>query len=911
MARPKSTLSSLKTYRVNAFFVVFWVLAAHLAAIAQFTRGFLLTRPVLPDYTNTTSVSAQPPFERAVLLVVDALRHDFVVTPDNAVEDVPYLRNFPVAELSSNPENSFALKFMADPPTTTLQRLKGMTTGSLPAFVDAGSNFAGYQIQEDNWLFQATENLGPVSFAGDDTWEALFSHLFSESYPYPSLNVRDLDTVDNGVKKHLPDMIKNTTNKIVIGHMLGVDHVGHRYGPAHPKMADKLQETFAFVEEIVNLLDDKTVLMVMGDHGMDQTGNHGGDSQDELEAALWVYSKRPVFSHEGATTVNQIDLVPTISGLLGLPVPFNSLGFPIRQAFSNSKLWKQISSEVAEQIKRYAGRVGVLSSSDVELANSGTPAVFQEMMLSKFKDMWIQFDTNSMILGIGLLVATTLMTVVIYNSSRGTTLTTISHHQCLGGSLGLLCGLVYLITQSSNDNTNSVDTIDKVIKLCVYSGSGSVLTGLLASLKLMRPSKPSKWTAFAFVILSIEFATSFSNSYVIWEASITHYLLVTIFVVLAASCAYQGSPLVMYLGGWCAIVSLLVLRLCSSWQICREETASRCVSTFFEPGSSMVPLWTYFAIGVLGLVFPYLMKRFWMIGQNNIGVANMILNLSSMALMISVMYASLDNAEARGWLESDMPGLQTVKILLGRFALAIGLLGVFVWWRSNPPVEFALDKNGIPNKIIGFNNIHGSDIVLVVICLFWTISVTNKPPGILSLGGLVYISMSTLDFIDITMTKYTFLVPVLFDLLGHSFFYFTGHQATIPSIQWDSAFVAARTVEYPWSPITVFLNTMGPIFITGLVCAFSSLWRRAVFKDARVPVAFVVRAVMGLAAVVGVRTIGSMSGCYMLRRHLMTWKIFAPRYMFGGITLLTVDVACLLAVLLSGHSIKKIAEIFG
>lgn len=911
MARPKSTLSSLKTYRVSAFFVVFWVLVAHIAAIAQYTRGFLLTRPVLPDYANTTGVSAQAPFERAVILVVDALRHDFVVTPENGVEDVPYLRNFPVTGLSSNPENSFALKFMADPPTTTLQRLKGMTTGSLPAFADAGSNFAGYQIEEDNWVFQASQHLGPVSFVGDDTWESLFSHLFSESYPYPSLNVRDLDTVDNGVKKHLPDMVKNTTNKVVIGHMLGVDHVGHRYGPAHPTMAVKLQETFAFVEEIVNLLDDNTVFMVMGDHGMDQTGNHGGDSVDELEAALWVYSKRSVFSKEGQHTVNQIDLVPTISGLLGLPVPFNSLGYPIRQAFGNKKLWNQISSEVMEQIKRYAERVGMLSSDNVKLASNSDPSVFQSVMLEKFKEMWIQFDTSSMILGISLLAATTFMTVVIYNSSRGTTLTTISHHQCLGGSLGLLCGLIYLITQSSKDNSDPVSIIDKSIKLCVYSGSGSVLTGLLASLKLMRPSVPSKWTLFALVILGLEVATSFSNSYVIWEASITHYLLVAIFVVLAASCAYQGSPLVMYLGGWCAAVSLFVLRLCSSWQICREETASRCVSTFFEPGSSMVPLWTYFAIGALGLVFPYLMKRFWMIGQNNLGVANVILNLSSMALMLTVMYASLDNAEARGWLESDMRGLQTIKVLLGRFSLAIGLLGVFVWWRSNPPVEFSLDKNGIPNKIIGFNNIHGADIVLVAVCVFWTISVTNKPPGILSLAGLVYICMSTLDFVDITMTKYTFLVPVLFDLLGHSFFYFTGHQATIPSIQWDSAFVAARTVEYPWSPITVFLNTMGPIIITALVCAFSSIWRRAVFKDARVPVAFVVRAVMGLAAVIGVRTIASMTASYILRRHLMTWKIFAPRYMFGGITLLTADVACLLAVVLSGHSIKKIAEIFG
>lgn len=30
---------------------------------------------------------------------------------------------------------------------------------------------------------------------GDDTWTQLFPEHFNESYPYPSFNVKDLDTV--------------------------------------------------------------------------------------------------------------------------------------------------------------------------------------------------------------------------------------------------------------------------------------------------------------------------------------------------------------------------------------------------------------------------------------------------------------------------------------------------------------------------------------------------------------------------------------------------------------------------------------------------------------------------------------------------------------------------------------------
>ena len=39
-----------------------------------------------------------------------------------------------------------------------------------------------------------------------------------------------------------------------------------------------------------------TILFVMGDHGMTRTGDHGGDSQDELDAALFIYSPTQITS---------------------------------------------------------------------------------------------------------------------------------------------------------------------------------------------------------------------------------------------------------------------------------------------------------------------------------------------------------------------------------------------------------------------------------------------------------------------------------------------------------------------------------------------------------------------------------------------------------------------------------------
>jgi phosphatidylinositol glycan class O len=39
-------------------------------------------------------------------------------------------------------------------------------------------------------------------------------------------------------------------------------------------------------------MDNDTILMVFGDHGMTHDGNHGGASQEELRSVLFSYYKR-------------------------------------------------------------------------------------------------------------------------------------------------------------------------------------------------------------------------------------------------------------------------------------------------------------------------------------------------------------------------------------------------------------------------------------------------------------------------------------------------------------------------------------------------------------------------------------------------------------------------------------------
>lgn len=367
-----------------------WIVFLHIGSLSLFTRGFLLTRLALDTKTAcepSSSCTLPATHKRAVILIIDALRFDFVAPSENlpASRSEYYhdVLTLPRQLTAANPSHSFLFNSYADPPTATLQRIKGITTGSLPTFVDIGGSFGGAgAIEEDSLISQLKAAGKRLAFAGDDTWLTVFppdatgqgAEAFAPnmSFPYDSFNVEDLHSVDDGVVRHLFPLLDASPTSpdgqwdVFIGHFLGVDHVGHRLGPDHPTMRTKLKQMDTILRQVVQALDDETLLVVLGDHGMDSKGDHGGDNDLETNAALWIYSKSIPLSnfdhthassqtHESTLTyvprslrtmslfpgssiphrsVQQIDLVPTLALLMGIPIPFNNLGSIIPELFT-------------------------------------------------------------------------------------------------------------------------------------------------------------------------------------------------------------------------------------------------------------------------------------------------------------------------------------------------------------------------------------------------------------------------------------------------------------------------------------------------------------------------------------------------------------------------------------------------
>ncbi|KAL2160521.1 hypothetical protein VTH06DRAFT_1209 [Thermothelomyces fergusii] len=318
-------------------------------AILVFATGFFPYKPLLPglaSFDDAAEYGEPPaaPFDRLVLMSADRLMarsSDFV-----------YAENSGFQFTQSLIRDGAALPFTAHAtsPTVTMPRLKAITTGSIPSFLDVVLNLdegdeSSSLASQDTWLAQMkAKGTGKLVMYGDDTWLKLFPGTFDRAEGTTSFFVSDFTEVDNNVTRHVAGELKNDDWNTMILHYLGLDHIGHKGGPRSPHMPVKQREMDGIIRQIYTALESEahlrsTLFVVCGDHGMNDAGNHGASSAGETSPALVFIAPKlrelgrklpsPVPEDESFRyyrTVEQSDLAPTLAALLGLPVPKNNLG---------------------------------------------------------------------------------------------------------------------------------------------------------------------------------------------------------------------------------------------------------------------------------------------------------------------------------------------------------------------------------------------------------------------------------------------------------------------------------------------------------------------------------------------------------------------------------------------------------
>ncbi|OLY81971.1 GPI ethanolamine phosphate transferase 2 [Smittium mucronatum] len=285
--------------------------------------------------TQNARVPVNPKFDRLIIMVVDALRN--------------LLKEGKAIGFTAN----------AKVPTVTLPRIKALMTGTIPNYIDAVTNLleqdSDSTSQQDSIIWQLVNNSNKtIHMFGDDTWLRLFPNSFAHYEGTTSFYVSDTVQVDLNVTRNLdsafdfsPDNEKSNWDVLIL-HYLGLDHIGHLEGPKSRLMPSKQREMDGIVEKIYTKIKENdlkkssnkqskpSLLVLLGDHGMNEIGNHGGSSIGETSPAMIFISPSLDFppNSQSALTIDQTDLVPTLSFLLGFPIPQNNVGIPIFDIFS-------------------------------------------------------------------------------------------------------------------------------------------------------------------------------------------------------------------------------------------------------------------------------------------------------------------------------------------------------------------------------------------------------------------------------------------------------------------------------------------------------------------------------------------------------------------------------------------------
>ncbi|XP_030830973.1 GPI ethanolamine phosphate transferase 1 isoform X3 [Strongylocentrotus purpuratus] len=307
------------------------------------------------------STPDEPPAKRLVLFVGDGLRADKLYElKEDGTSRAPYLRS-----ILKN-QGTWGVSHTRVP----TESRPGHVAIIAGFYEDVSAVTKGWQenpVEFDSVFNQSrfTWSWGSPDILPMFAKGASGDHVFIHTYPPESEDFADsdaskLDTwVFDKVKEFLSESKEdpslrsklNSNRVILFLHLLGIDTNGHAHKPYSKEYLENIALVDAGIKEIVGVLEDafahdgKTAYVLTSDHGMTDWGSHGASHPDETLTPLlaWgagVREARHTTNQQFQDNflqdwhledierhdVNQADIAPLMSSLIGVPFPLNSVG---------------------------------------------------------------------------------------------------------------------------------------------------------------------------------------------------------------------------------------------------------------------------------------------------------------------------------------------------------------------------------------------------------------------------------------------------------------------------------------------------------------------------------------------------------------------------------------------------------
>lgn len=412
---------------------------------------------------------------------------------------------------------------------------------------------------------------------------------------------------------------------------------------------------------------------------MTDVGDHGGDSQLEVESALFFYSKRDIFTVNRGEfkEIKQIDLTPTLALALGVPIPFSNLGVVISDFFDQLDHQNEALEANYHQVKQFVETYETVESlfDETKLlrdSDSSMPIVERlQLIQSKFREKWSSFNLSYCLIGIVSLCLSILTSLLVPILTWSKFLFKAIIYSLIYAALSLLSPVLASLTVI-------VFNLDLLITNRSF---------------LFSKCRESVFDKQHYTFLAVSFLIPFSNSFVINENVSLRFLLVSLAFVEAL---HQYKNNLKSVASCKLLLFAILTRISVLFHVCREEVMSKCTQYIFatqiqKMSSINKPVYTLFILFnfaciflVIRHVFPKSRSIFkWLFGLQFAALCFYnLFELEHSNLESLIISSKLDNQMSihNELTEIYLSQLKWINIQLARLVYLLFAIGQLIIW---------------------------------------------------------------------------------------------------------------------------------------------------------------------------------------------------------------------------------------